>query len=133
MSRNRPPAHNRLSRPFAKVARVGLTLPDVTLRTRYDGLPVLTHGGCFLAGLASHPTAEPDTLVVRHDIDEREWLLLDAPEIYYVTDYYRKYPLILARLARLDREMLRELLTISWRLTHAKCAKRFRGRRYPPE
>jgi hypothetical protein len=73
--------------------------------------------GMFMAGLASHPSAEPGTLVVRADLDEREWLLEDAPETYYLTDYYRKYPLILVRLARIDRDALRDLLAVSRRLT----------------
>ena len=73
-----------------------------------------------MAGLASHESAEPGSLVVRSTFEDRRWLLEDAPEIYYVTDYYRKYPLVLARLARLDREALRDLLAVSRRLTLAK-------------
>jgi len=37
-----------------------------------------------MAGLATHPSAEPDTLVVRHGLEEREWLIEDAPETYYL-------------------------------------------------
>ncbi len=48
--------------------------------------------GIFVAGLAMHPSAEPETLVVRADIEDREWLIADAPDTYYLTDYYRKYP-----------------------------------------
>ncbi len=70
-----------------------------------------------MAGLATHPSAEPDTLVVRVDADERDGLLEDAPDVYYLTDYYRKYHLVLARLGRLYREALRDLLSTSRRLT----------------
>ena len=56
-----------------------------------------------MAGLATHPSAEPGTLVVRVDDEQREWLIEDAPETYYLTDYYRKYPLVLVRLSRIDR------------------------------
>jgi hypothetical protein len=59
---------------------VGLALPDVEATTRYDGSPVLKVGGCFMAGLATHHSAEPATLVVRSGFEEREWLLEDAPE-----------------------------------------------------
>lgn len=38
-----------------------------------------------MAGLAMHPSAEPNTLVVRHDDEQREWLIADAPETYYLT------------------------------------------------
>ena len=108
------------SKPFDAVMRVGLTLPDVDAATKYDGTPVLKVRGCFMAGLATHPTAEPDTLVVRSSLEEREWLLEDAPETYYLTDYYRPYPLVLARLSRIDRAALRGLLAVSRRLALAK-------------
>jgi hypothetical protein len=109
---------------FDVVRSVGLALPDVEASTRYDGSPVLKHRGCFLAGLATHESAESDTLVIRADPDEREWLIADAPDIYYLTDYYRKYPLLLARIPKLDRDALRDLLTVSWRLTVPKTRRR---------
>ncbi len=105
---------------FARVRKVGLALREVEGVTRYDGSPVLKLRGCFMAGMARHRSAEPDTLVVRSTYEDREWLLEDAPDTYYVTDYYRKYPVVLARLARLDRGALRDLLSVSWRLTAAK-------------
>src|SRR5262249_22815089 len=110
--------------PFAEVRSVGLTLPDVEAATRYDGSPVLKVGGCFMAGLATHPSAEPETLVVRCGVDERALLLEDAPETYYVTDYYRKYPLVLVRLSHIDRDALHDLLSVSRRLTLAKTRTR---------
>jgi hypothetical protein len=109
---------------FDAVRAVGLILPDVETATRYDGSPMLKVGGKFMAGLATHRSAEPDTLVVRMEIEEREWLIADAPEIYYLTDYYRSYPLVLARLSRLDRDALRDLLSVSRRLTVARVGKR---------
>lgn len=105
---------------FEVVETVGLTLPGVEAATKYDGSTVLKRGGSFMAGLATHASAEPGTLVVRADLEERELLLEDAPETYYLTDYYRRYPLILARLSRLDRDALHDLLSVSWRLTAEK-------------
>jgi hypothetical protein len=113
-----------------EIARVvGLALPDVEAATRYDGSPVLRLGGCFMAGLATHRSAEPNTLVVRVGFDDRELLLEDAPDIYYVTDYYRAYPLVLVRLSRVDRDALSDLLSVSWHLTAAKAGVRGRSRR----
>jgi hypothetical protein len=114
---------------FDVVRSVGLGLPDVEASTRYDGSPVLKLRGCFLAALATHESAECDTLVIRADPDEREWMIADAPEIYYLTDYYRKYPLLLARIPMLDRDALRDLLTVSWRLTEPKTRRRSRHER----
>ena len=113
---------------FQTVRMVGLALPDVEAATKYDGSPVLKAGGCFMAGLATHPSAEQGTLVVRVSVEERVWLLDDAPETYYLTDYYRTHPVVLVRLARIDRDALRDLLTMSWRLSLAKS----RNRRRPP-
>ena len=116
---------------FSRVTKIGLTFPDVEAATKYDGSPVLRVGGCFMAGIASHPSAEPGTLVVRAEPDGRELLLEDAPETYYLTDYYRKYPLVLVRLSRVDEGALRDLLNVSRRLTLDK-ARRPGGHRRPP-
>jgi len=105
------------------VRAVGLTLPDVEATTKYDGSPVLKVGGSFMAGLATHPSAEPDTLVVRYGLEARERLMEDASETYYLTDYYRRYPLILVRLPRIEPDALRDVLSVSWRLTTAKIRK----------
>jgi hypothetical protein len=108
---------------FDIVRTVGLALPDVEATTRYDGSPVLKVDGIFMAGLATHPSAEPDTLVVRAGLEDRERLVEDAPETYYLTDYYRSYPLVLVRLSRVDPDALHDLLSVSWRMTTAKARK----------
>ena len=106
--------------PFDTVRDAGLTWPDLDAATKYDGSPVLKVNGIFVAGLATHRSAEPGTLVVRIGIEERQWLLEDAPETYYVTDYYLPYPVVLVRLSRVDRDALRDLLATSRRLALAK-------------
>ena len=111
------------------VRDVGLALPEVEATTKYDGSPVLKAGGSFMAGLATHRSAEPGTLVVRVSLEERDCLIEDAPETYYVTDYYRSYPIVLVRLSRIDRDALRDVLSGSWRLALAKARKRGRTRR----
>jgi len=105
---------------FARVVSIGLGMPGVEAVIRYDGARVLKAGGTFMAGLATHPSAEPNTLVVRADVEDRQWLLDEAPDIYYLTDFYRKYPLVLVRLSRVDGEALHDLLSVSRRLALAK-------------
>ena len=124
----------RDARAFDRVQAAGVALPGVKASIRYDGMPVLKVNGCFMAGLASHPSAEPGSLVVRMEMEEREWLLADAAETYYVTEYYRRYPIVLARLSHLDAAALRDLLSVSYRLTVAKLssARRRPGRRTAP-
>ena len=105
---------------FRRVVQAGLTLPGVALATRYDGSPVLRLAGCFMAAPASHPSAEPDSLVIRADPEERALWLEEAPDVYYLTDFYRRYPLVLVRLTRVAPSALRDLLASSWRLTARK-------------
>ena len=99
---------------------VGLALPGVERATKYDGSPVLKVGGSFMAGVAGHPSAEPGTLVVRAGGEERVWLLEEAPGTYYLTDYYRRHPVVLVRLSRIDDDALRDLLSMSRRQTLSK-------------
>ena len=128
MSRHAParqPAHD----PFDSVRAIGSEWPDVKAATRYDGSPVLRVNGCFMAGPATHASAEPASIVVRTDMEDRRLLLEDAPDTYYVTDYYRPYPVVLVRLSHVDRDALRDLLAVSRRLTLEKGRVRPRSRR----
>jgi hypothetical protein len=113
----------RRSDAFDIVNEPGCSLPNVEATTKYDGSPVLKAHGVFMAGLAMHASAEPDTLVVRAEFEEREGLLEDGPDTYYVTDHYRRYPVVLVRLSLLNRDALRELLAGSWRMTVEKRRK----------
>ena len=76
-----------------------------------------------MAGLASHQSAEPDTLAVRMDPADRDALLEDAPDTYYLTDHYERHPVVLARLSHLNSDALHDLLSVSRRLTLAKGRK----------
>lgn len=114
----------RLHGAFDVVERLGLALPDVECATNWAGVPVLRMRGSFMAGLASHRSAEPGTLVVRCTVDDRERFIEDAPDIYYVTDYYQPYPLVLVRLSAVSRDAIRDLLSVSWTMTQEKARKR---------
>lgn len=105
---------------FAAVRQIGLAMPDVAASIRYDGSEVLKAGGSFMAGIATDESAEADTLVVRCALDDRELLLEDAPEAYYVTDYYAKYPVVLVRLSKVTEDALRDLLSVSRTMALAK-------------
>jgi hypothetical protein len=99
---------------FADVRAVGLALPEVTVSTYY-GTPALKVRGQMLACMASHQSAEPNTLVVRVAFDRRDLLIAEEPAIYYLTDHYIGYPSVLVRLNRIPREALRDLLLMAWR------------------
>jgi hypothetical protein len=122
---------------FETVTQIARRFPDVEAVTKYDGSPVLKVNGSFVAGLATDESvrrrpgalagqAEADTLVVRMGIDERAFLLEDAPDTYYVTDYYSKYPVVLARLSELNPDAIHDLLAVSRTLALDKALPRRR-------
>lgn len=103
--------------PFGRVKRIGLTLPQVDAAPRHwSGGESLTTRGRFVASIAAHRSAEPGSLVVRCDPTDRDLLLDDAPDTYYVTPYYEAHPVVLARLSHLNDDAIRDLLTVSLRL-----------------
>jgi len=65
---------------------------------------VLKVDGIFMAGLATYPSAEPDTFVVRAGLEDRERLVENASETYYWFDPYRS---VLRSLRRLQRLIVR--------------------------
>jgi hypothetical protein len=108
---------------FAIVRRVGLSLPDGTEEPKYDGTPVLKAAGSFMAGIATDEEADANSLLVRYDFEDRELLLEDAPDIYYVTEYHERYPVVLARVEYLDEDALRDLLSVSRGLAMQKARR----------
>ena len=64
----------RRADPFAPVAAIGRTLPDVEETTTW-GKPTLKVGGSMFVCIASHKSAEPDTLVVMMDFADRDLLI----------------------------------------------------------
>lgn len=99
---------------FDTVRRIGLELPDVEVGTTY-GSPALKVAGKMFVCMASHKSAEPNTLAVRMDFAARDALIAEDPETYYLKDHYVGYPCVLVRLSRVHRDALRDLVTGAWR------------------
>jgi len=113
---------------FDVVRKFGLELPDVEESTMY-GAPALKLRGKLLACMASHKSAEPGSLVVRIDFDQRDALLADDPRTYYITSHYQDYASVLVRLHLIERDALRDLLQSAWRFVSADKPKRRRRSR----
>jgi len=94
---------------FATVRRLAADLPDVEEGTMY-GSPALKIGGRFVACIAINKAAEPNTLAVAIPFDQRDALIAEEPDVYYLKDHYVDYPCVLVRLGRVDRGVLRALL-----------------------
>jgi hypothetical protein len=76
---------------FKSVEAFGRTLPDVEATTTW-GKPALKVRGRMFVCIASHKSAEPNTLVVMMDFETRDALLEDDPGTYYLKEHYLNYP-----------------------------------------
>ena len=110
---------------FDVVRKIALALPDVEESTIH-GAPSLKVRGRLLTCPAIHRSAEPGTLAVRVDFDQRAELMAAEPSVYYVTDHYVNYPTVLVRLSQIDRDSLRDLLGMAWRFvsSNTKASRR---------
>ena len=108
---------------FADVRRIASSLEGVEDATAY-GSPCFKLNGRILACIAVNKAAEPNTLMIRMPIDERDELIAEQPDIYYLKPHYEPYPCLLVRLGKVHRDALKDLLTGAWR--HASAEKKTR-------
>ena len=105
--------------PFKPVEAIGRTLPDVEVTTTWGKPTLKVHGRMFVC-IASHKSAEPDTLVVMMDFPDRDALIEDDPDTYYLKEHYVGYPCVLVRLSHVRPDALRDLVTGGYRYVSAK-------------
>jgi hypothetical protein len=95
----------------AKLRSIALSFPAASEGTSY-GKPSFLIAGKFFTRLR----AEDDSVVlIVGSIDERDMLLENDPKLFHITDHYRNYPAVLARVALLDATRLRAMLERRWR------------------
>ena len=103
------------------VRRIALALPQV-VEIESDGFDFRVANKGFVW---SYPDREPGKgRVIRTDIAvlfvgdeaEKQALLLGEPELFFAPPAYAGMPLVMLRLARVDVEQLRELVTDAWRM-----------------
>lgn len=104
---------------FDAVRKIALELPDVEESSMHGAHALKVHGK-LLACTPVNKSAEPGSLAVRVDISDRAHLLAEAPDVYYVTDHYAPFPMVLVRLSRVTPEVLRDLLRMSHKFVTAK-------------
>jgi len=111
---------------FKAVESIGRTLPDVEVTTTW-GQPTLKVRGKMFVCIASHKSAEPNTLVVMMDFADRDALIEDDPGTYYLKEHYLNYPCVLVRLSHVRTDALRDLITGAHRFVSAKVRRKSSG------
>jgi hypothetical protein len=95
---------------FDTVRALARELPGAEESTSY-GTAAIKVKGKLLIRLKE----DGQTIVLITTFTDRDFLMQSDPETFYITDHYRNYPSVLARMARLGKDQLRQLLEDAWR------------------
>jgi hypothetical protein len=105
---------------FDDVRKIALDWPEVEDGTSY-GTPALKVRKKLLVRLRD----DGDSLVMPGvPPDERDMLMESQPKVFYFTDHYRDYPMVLIRLSKTKRSSVEPLLRRQWRALASKAAAR---------
>ena len=103
---------------FDDIRKLTLAWPEVEDGTSY-GTAALKVRKKLLARLKE----DGDSLVLLGvEFDEREMLIESQPKIFYFTDHYKDYPIVLVRLSKAKRGNVEPLLRRRWRELASRAA-----------
>ena len=112
---------------FDTIREIGKQLPGTEVGTAY-GSPALKVNGRMYAAIAINKEAEPNSLAVfLADFDQREALIAEDPDTYYVKPHYEPHPVVLVRLSRVTRDALTDLLCGAHRIVSSTPKQRRRA------
>jgi len=100
---------------FEDVRRLALDLPGAEESTSY-GTPAFKVNKKLFARFHQ----DGQSLVLPIDFADRELLIAEQPEIFYITNHYLNYPYVLVRLATVRRDQISGLLRQAWRRVAAR-------------
>lgn len=105
---------------WAKVVALARALPGVE-EGSWSRTPALLVAGKSFCRLKEDGE---DVVFLLDSVDEQEALCAAMPAVYHITDHYRGYPAVLARLAALRVPECRERLARAWRVKAPKKLQR---------
>ena len=90
----------------AEARKIALSFDD-TSEGPYFNKPAIFVGETFLTRVH---TKEDAMVLAIGSMEMRDMMLEAEPKLFYITDHYKKFPYLLARLSKLDKTILKELL-----------------------
>ena len=106
---NKAASHSGTTR--AQLRKIALSFPVASEGTSY-GKPSFLIAGKFFTRLRDE---DGSLVLIVGSIDERDMLLESDPKLFHITNHYRNYPAVLARMSLLDPVRLRAMLERRWR------------------
>jgi hypothetical protein len=110
---------------YATVRELALALPDVIDSSTLRGIGFKVRGK-LLACKAINRSAEPETLMVRVGATDRDRLIAEDPQAFYLTPHYLVNASVLVRLKHVSRKSLQAVLALAWQFVTAESAARSR-------
>lgn len=104
---------------WQQLCKLAARLAGVTVDIWY-GTPALKVGGKGFVRLKEDGQA---VVFVLDSVDTQEALIAARPELYFITDHYRGYAAVLARLGDLSRADAMERLEHAWRQKAGKALR----------
>ncbi|MGZ6125242.1 MAG: MmcQ/YjbR family DNA-binding protein, partial [Myxococcales bacterium] len=105
---------------WEQLCKIARDLPEVVEAPWY-GTPALKVRGKGFVRLKEDGRT---VMFLLEDVEEQEWLIVARPAIYFITDHYRGWPSVLARLSRLPLADCRLRLERAWRLKAPRTLQR---------
>jgi hypothetical protein len=104
----------------AQARKTMLSIKD-TFEQPYFGKPAVFHGEAFVGRVHD----KEDAVALRvGSIEMRDVMLEAEPKLFYITDHYRPWPMLLARLVALDAKTLKSLVMARIGEVAAKAARK---------
>jgi hypothetical protein len=97
------------------VRKIALKMPGVE-----DGMSYGTAALKVKKKLFVRLKEEGDVIVLKMPLDQREAMMAEAPEKFFITDHYLNYEWVLVRLARVSDAEARDLLKVAYKAVLAK-------------
>ena len=101
-----------IEKGYARYLKIALALPGAEASTSY-GTPSIKVRGKILSRWR---TEAEGGLAIRCDFLDRQILLQTQPDVFYLTDHYLDYPMVLVRLDKATRAVLVDVAERAWRL-----------------
>jgi hypothetical protein len=99
-----------------RLVELGLELPEVVLDVWFRTPALKVRGKSFVRLKEDGE----NVVFLLESVDEQELLIEARADVYFITDHYRGYPAVLARLAKLRVPECKDRLERAWRLKAPK-------------
>jgi hypothetical protein len=103
---------NKPSSYYARYLKLVHKFPGMEESISY-GTPSVKVKGKILSRLR---TEAEGALALYCDFIDREMLLQAAPDVFFITDHYRNWPMVLIRLDKVRADALPDLIERAWRM-----------------